>query len=124
MKRDMDLIREALLRLSEEPLDGGLLLIRAGELEVQGHDENDVAFHIDLLIDAGLVGGSRDMSSGFPLRKITWAEYDFLDAVKDDDTWLRTKGVAKQAGGFSVGLLKVIAVGVVKQKVREIGLEL
>ena len=128
MKRDMDLIRQLLLKLevlSDDPLGTFLLDGGSAQLVTEGFSANQITYHLELLEEAGLIiCSTKRPMMGVLFRRVSWAGHDFLDAVQDDDTWSRTKGVAKQAGGFTVGLLKEFAIGIVKQKARDIGLDL
>ena len=128
MKRDMDLIRALLLKLEDlidEPGTAYTLDGQSSEVEVEGFSENQITYHLELLRQAGFLDspGSQPML-GISFMGLTWAGHDFIDAVRDDDTWSRTRGVAKRAGGWTFDVLKDIAIGLVKQKVRDLGLDL
>ena len=46
-------------------------------------------------------------------------EHDFLDSVRDPETWAKTKKAAAGAGGFTVELLRDLAKGFVKKQIEE-----
>jgi len=108
MKRDMDLVRELLLRLEAEPLDGNVWLLNPAELG-KDHTPDEIAYHLLLLIDRGLLEGERALSGELMARKLTWAGHDFLDSVRDPKTWRATKERAKAAGGFTIEILAGVA---------------
>ena len=107
MKRDMDLIRAILqkVELCDDPW--GL----HETLDVEGHTQNQVSYHIKLLHEAGLLV-AREVSEmgtdGFRWwpGSLTWAGQDFLDAVKDDSLWRKAKEtVIKPGASFTFDLL-------------------
>src|SRR3954468_7324025 len=109
MRRDMDLYRELLLKLEELPINpGGAILISPDEpdvappeVAVSGFSWDQIDYHLEQLAMAGLIVGQRQMS-GFEFRQLTPAGHDFLDAVRSQDTWSKTKDVAKKAGAWSL----------------------
>ena len=113
MKRDMDLVRELLLKLEAEPLDGDLYSVDPDGFGISDRTHEEIAYHMVLLIDGGLLDGKRDQSM-FVARKLTWAGHDFLDSVRDPKIWRMTKEQAKKAGGFTIEILTSIAKGIIK----------
>ena len=114
MTRDMDLVRNLLLKLQDEGLDGNLYRLDVKKWVIGDHTYDEIAFQLFLLIRAGFVEGERELCGSFVARTITWKGYDFLDAVKDDGVWARTKEVAHKAGGFTVEILLDIAKSILK----------
>jgi len=123
MKRDMDLIRELLLKLEGLPIRrGGIVTISADadEIAVPGYDAAQIEYHLKQIRDSGFIdeGGSRP-AGGIGFRSLTPKGHDFLDSVRDPKIWAKTKGGALDAGGFTVDLLKDLAKGFVKQQIEE-----
>lgn len=121
MRRNMDLLRLLLLKL--ETLNdeaNSIYVYQYDELMVKNFTQDQVAYHLDLAIEAGLVdqGGSGVMN-GFMFRRLTWDGHDFVDAVRDDDIWKKTRQGATAAGGFSLDLLKDLAKGFIRKKISE-----
>jgi Hypothetical protein (DUF2513) len=114
MKRDMDLVRELLLKLEAEPLDGDLYSVDPDGFGISDRTHEEIAYHMVLLIDGGLLDGERDLSGMFVARKLTWGGHDFLDSVRDPKIWRMTKEHAKKAGGFTIEILAGIAKGIIK----------
>ena len=121
MKRDMDLVRELLLKLEAEPLDGNLWPLEPDALGIADHSPDEIAYHLVLLIDGGLLDGEREQSGGFVARKLTWAGHDFLDSVRDAKVWRTTKDRVKAAGGFSIEILAAVAKKVIEENLARIG---
>lgn len=122
MKRDMDLIRELLLKL--EALDvepAGTLVFHYGEDKMQVADYSlaQVQQHLLMLEEAGFIITNRDTTtfrtgSNIPFVRISWAGYDYLDAVRDPVVWSKTRSVIETVKGFTVDLVKQIASAVIK----------
>jgi Hypothetical protein (DUF2513) len=127
MKRDMDLIRELMLKLEALPVPLTELKVldgNAAAVQVDGYTTEQIDYHLLLLEQAGFIhGGGMEnfgmrFGPGIGFQSLTWAGHDFLDSVRDPDVWDRTKQVASAAGGFTVDLLvsvaKSLAEGAVK----------
>lgn len=127
MKRDMGLIRLLLLELEELDLDGqSTYHYRSHDFQIDGYTWAQVNYHYDLAEEAGLVfAGQNSVSNGFLFRRLTWGGHDFVDAVRDEDIWNKTKEGALAAGGFSFDLVKDLAKGFIRKKVETLtGVEL
>jgi hypothetical protein len=121
MKRDMDLVRELLLKLEAEPLDGNLWSLDVDGFGITGHTYEEVAYHMVLLIDGELLDGEREQSGGFVARKLTWAGHDFLDSVRDPKIWSATKDKVKKAGGFTIDIIAGAAKETIKHELVRLG---
>ena len=58
MKRDMDLIRELLLKLEALPLRPGEIHLVSGhdeELAIEGRSADEIEYHLDLIREAGFI---------------------------------------------------------------------
>jgi hypothetical protein len=127
MKRDMDLIRELLLKLEDLPVPAnGFRMIHPDEAEVQveGYTVEEIDYHLSLLDQACLIhaGGldefGMQIGPGIAFRSLSWAGHDFLDSVRNPDVWDRAKKVASAAGGFTVELLVYTAKTYVENRIK------
>jgi Hypothetical protein (DUF2513) len=127
MKRDMDLIRELLLKiengqtsfiltsdtaaaLSLSPAEGGMTAEAAAKLEE----------HLILLEQAGFIEiMSGSLSGHYAIKRLAWEGHDFLDSIRDPKIWEKTKKGVEGAGGFTVDLLKDLAKGFMKKQIEE-----
>lgn len=105
MKRDLDLVRKILLACEASPSN------RAPALEFAGYAEEQVGFHVHLMISARLLEGVSDIGAGGsgPLglaTAITWDGYEFLEASRDDARWVTARMAAEAAGALSLEVLK------------------
>jgi hypothetical protein len=98
MQRDWEVIRKILIKIEELPPNGTL---QSFQLSTEGIDKDSAAFHMWLLINAGLVdGNSADTltSRSCIARRLTWAGCEFLDGIKKDSSWNKVKETAKSRG--------------------------
>ena len=123
MKRDLGLVRELLLHLEVLPI-GMYGAVTIGpdspEIAVEGYNEEDIAYHLSLLQERGLI----EVPEGQPMigivfTRLTWEGHDFLDAVRDPEIWRKTKQGADAIGSFSFDLVKQLATGLIKTKIEE-----
>lgn len=126
MKREMDLIRELVLKLEAMDVDPGtIVLIKAQDLKedlrIGDYTENQILYHYHLLIDQGWVetgkqGKSYEVVS---FRQLTPAGHDFADSVRDSHIWAVIRDGAIKAGGFSLDLLGQLAKGFIKKQIEQ-----
>lgn len=90
MKRDMELIRRLLLAIEVEDNPSG-----PAALEVEGYGRDEVDYHLVLLLDAGLIEGTRTATRNRPnlvrVRRLTWAGHEFLDAARAQGVWAEAR---------------------------------
>lgn len=115
MKRDWDVIRDILLKVEELEPDK--------KLTTQDFDEqiiNKINYHIDLLDKEGLIKAiiARDETESivkFALLNLTWDGHEFLDSIRDDDIWNKTKSKVIEKGGIlTFDIVKTVALSVLK----------
>lgn len=121
MKRDMDLIRDILLAIeSDSRLDGTRWIMPSSDGENLGiigtsHSEEEVAYHLQLLVEAGLVRGNPTMDMPM-ISKLTWQGHEFLDNIKDQDVWSKTKDKIKGLSGVALSVVGELAAAEVKKR--------
>lgn len=99
MKRDVELIRKILQRI-EDTADGQ----REVNMKFAGYTTNQVMYNAHLALRHGLIEGTsyRSGASVFPTIRptgLTWEGHEFLDSVKNQYVWERTKQMVKKNGG-------------------------
>jgi hypothetical protein len=123
MKRDLDLVRELLLRLEAIPMPavGGIAVTYNDQnLAVEGKSLEDVAYTLKLIRDAGFLKVTPTQpANGVAFLGMTWAGHDFLDTIRDPEIWAKTKEGATKAGGFTVDLLADLARGLIKTQIKK-----
>jgi hypothetical protein len=105
MQRDMDLVRQILITIADA--ESGWA---PRPLRVDGYTDEQVGFHILLMIEGGLLVGANVSTHGGSspsgiASRITWRGYEFLDAARGSETWNQAKGLARKAGGTSFQVL-------------------
>lgn len=121
MKRDMDLVREMLLRLEAWPLDLGDAVVISPQdpgIAFQGYDVTQINYHMDLIHEAGFIndGGGSGPAFGFIFCGLSWRGRKFLDDIRDPEIWSKTKARAKDVASIGVGFIWEIAKAEVKAK--------
>lgn len=134
MTRDMDLVRELLLRIEADPKYDGIGRFEIVEPEGEGEADGDafvpgrpheeVVYHLRLLIDAGHIEGERTLG-GALFSGLTWQGHELLDSIRDPEAWRRTKEGARKVGSGSLDFMWQLAKAYGKQIAKEkLGLEL
>ena len=123
MRFDKDVMREILLAVeaSDEDPRGWI------EISIQGRSNQEVAYHVQLLDEAGFIEAA-DLSSttGYDWmpKRLTYAGQELLDTIREPEIWRATKETAKRAGAFSVQALFEIGKAYTKQKLQERGVHI
>lgn len=115
MKRDMDLVREILIELSEanEPLDASVFVDDKRSYELIG-------FHFEIMDEAGLIiakTASADMNPYYSARaiRLTWQGCEFLAATSSSKVWASVKKtIAKAATDAPLIVYKEVAQKIIK----------
>lgn len=93
MKRDMDLIRLILLEIEASEYE------MIENFQVKGHDITDVKYNGELLYQAGMITKFYEDSIGeLVAGSLTWDGCDFLDKIRDNSVWKKTKDAIKEQG--------------------------
>ena len=114
MKRDMDLIRAILLNVEQQgPPEGWC------DVQLPGHSEEEISYHVMLLRDAGLVEAVKlSTQDGVCWRpkRLTYEGHEFLDAARNDTFWNKGKATAiEKTGSLSMEALKIALGAILKQ---------
>lgn len=99
MKRNWDTIRELLAKVEECTLPTEM--VRLGDFPKERAAE--ISYHMALLIEAGLVNGQMVKTLGpevkdFIAQKLSWNGHEFLDSIRSDTVWQRTKKMFADQG--------------------------
>jgi len=115
MKRDMDLIRRILLEIESND-----------QLEIPEASEELIARHVLLLNEEQLIKGlvAAEQLNGQPVLQQTMAYtrltskgHDFLDAIRDEGVWKKTREkITEVGGGISLSLVTALATQFLKEK--------
>ena len=129
MRRDMNLIRELLLKFEDLDTRPQLLAFPYGEPQVEGYTDDQVYMHIRMLVEAGLVsvgdGGGFAMDGRFLFQGLHWNGHEFIPSIRDQEVWAKTKAALKAGGSETISAVWEIAKAVGKAEIkRRTGYEL
>lgn len=115
MKRDWDIIREILIATENLEPNKTLTL---GEFDTE--KAFSISYHVELLDEAGIINASLSQefcggSTQFHVYRLTWEGHEFLDSIKSNSTWDKTKSLISEKGGaMSFDLIKGAALHIGK----------
>lgn len=94
----MELIRKILLLIEAEHIDVALY-----DIEIPGYDFKTVANHCKMLYEANLISDydsqfADDELYSFVIGGLTWEGHEFLDKIKQDNIWDKTKNTLTKKG--------------------------
>lgn len=114
MKRDLDFIRDILLAIENDT--SGCMAI-----ENFANDEYPpaiVSYHLTLLLDADFIEASAINTIGCPytqfiVNRMTSNGHDYLDSIRSNNVWNKTKDALVEVGGSSaLETVKTIATSI------------
>ena len=112
MKRDDDFLRDLLLKLEA---DDDWMQILPGETLSHSNEESKERYHLELAADSGFV-----TAVGQSTFRLTAQGHDYLDAIRDEGIWMKTKSLVSEAGGnATLEIVKTLAVGFLKKKISQ-----
>ncbi|MBR0855474.1 DUF2513 domain-containing protein [Bradyrhizobium liaoningense] len=128
MKRDMEYVRELLLKIEAAPT-----FLRSSDQLLPNEPSDEQVYklihHMAMLVDeVGFIRGlgAHTMSSREWIQlELTWRGHEFLETVRDPEVWSRTVAGAKKAGNWGLDFMVDIAKAYGKHVVKErLGVEL
>ncbi len=108
MKRNWDTIRELLAKVEDCTLPTDIVQLEHFSEERAA----EISYHMALLIEAGLVLGQVINTLGpevqdFIVERLTWDGHEFLDSIRSDTVWQKTKKMFTEQGlSMSFDLIK------------------
>lgn len=116
MKRDLDLIRQILLKIEADT---------STRLSLRSFTDDPkqfpvISFHLELLLDANFIvakplRGIGQSYTDFYIRRLTNSGCDYLDSIRDSKIWDKTKDKLLSVGGSAtLEVVKAVASGIVK----------
>lgn len=112
VQRDMDLVRDLLLKIDSDKRFDGTAWIHystAEEMGITNHSTEEVGYHLNLLMEAGFIKAKGAMELMPVINKLTWQGHEFLDDIRDDTIWGKTKERAKGLAGVGISLMWELA---------------
>lgn len=119
VQRDMDLVRELLLKIDADPQLDGTRWVRyatPAEMGIADHSAEEVGYHLNMLIEEGFIKAKDSMEFMPLINRMTWKGHEFLDDIRDDTVWGKTKERTKGLASVGIALMWEIAKAELKQK--------
>jgi len=114
MKRDMDLVRRILFGLEVHDDNSDLR-----NFKIEGVEVNTLSGHVHMMAEAGLIDAHEQRNraeSNWSPKRVTWRGHEFLDAIRNDTLWSKTKKVVlEKTGGLSLAAIEAYAKHILKE---------
>lgn len=116
MKRDLNLARQLLLDIEARGADCSVSVLRPGA----NHDhEEQIRYHLRLLIDANLLKEVDRTSAGIPCVRLTHEGHELLELARSENRWREAELVCQERiGGLSLTVIRGILLRWATQSVR------
>ena len=115
MNRNWDTIRDVLIATESLEQDETLSL-----RDFDSGRASEISYHVELLAESGLLNVTLKKRIGkgpkdFFIRRLTWAGHEFLDAIRDESVWSKTKSkIMSKGGSMTFDLVKDVAISIIK----------
>src|SRR4051812_47450662 len=114
MKRDMELVRELLLKIEDAkkpPSMSDFVPVNETErFKLASYNMHMLVEEIGLVTGIGMdVGEQGNETEDWEDLRLTWRGHDFLDSIRDPAVWSQTKEGAKKLGGASFDMFIELA---------------
>lgn len=117
MKLNHECIRKLML-LIEENLNYSVY-IDTKDVEIKGFTTEEIVYTADKLLEAGYITANRNAYLGgdhipdIDIKSITWEGHKFLDSVRDNTVWKKTKEITSKFSSVSISMIEHIASNVI-----------
>ena len=117
IKIEMDLCRLILFKIENDYKSTALF-----NLKIDGYDMETVTYHCNLLFEAGLIKSYEPIYASnriyhFSVGALTWEGHDFLDKIRENTMWNRTKNSIKEnALPLTLEVIKSIATSFINDR--------
>lgn len=119
MERNMDLIREMLLKIAADPkLDGSSRYVFDSTDNLGNYSQEELNYHVDLLLEAGFVEGNPNSTPNPMISKLTWKGHEFVDTIRDFGIWTSVKERLKGLPSVALSVVADLAIAEVKKKLK------
>ena len=129
MKRDIDIMRDILFQVENATI-GDIDQSPWKEFSLPEISSLVVKYHVRLLLERdyffseAIILDGQD-HAGCPVAKfrpdaLNDAGHEFLESIRDPDVWQKTKEGANRIGSFGIDLIKNLAKGYLKTKIKNL----
>jgi hypothetical protein len=122
MKLNHECIRDLLLYLEDKLLITSHLC--ANDIEIAPFKNADVIYTVAKLSEANYIKTSQISYSNetiptFHIQSLTWDGHKFLDNIRDDNVWEKTKSVVAQFSSVSIGIIEDVSNRIIVKMIDE-----
>ena len=122
MKLNPDCMREILLAI-ENCKYGEMLNFSQIVSQLPDYSKEDISYSCEKPYEAGFIDAvSKNYMRGdcpiIKVKNITYDGHQFLDNIREEDNWQKTKDIAKSVGSVSIPTLMQIATNVISSVVQ------
>ena len=123
MKLNIDCVRDIILTVEKADYEERLTFDMLHE-RIPKYSKEDLHYCLvkldeAYLLDIVTVSVMRQHLPGIKsIHYLTFSGHEFLENIKSDNVWNKTKSVAKNVGSFSLHALKDISVGIVSELIK------
>lgn len=111
MQRNMDLVRQILIETEKRSVNSADY-----DVKIEGYSSEEIRYHVKIMHQAGLVEAvDRSHHGGliWEPTSLTWEGHEFLDNIRNETVWAKTKSIVKDKGGSaSLEIIKALVVKV------------
>ncbi|WP_186333635.1 DUF2513 domain-containing protein [Paenibacillus xylanexedens] len=124
MKLNKECIRNLLLAIESEPFGNSITKHDFKNNDfLKDHSFEEVVYTIQKLIEAKYINAeilyAGDEIHNFFISSLTWDGHQFLDNIRDDGVWKKSKDIANKFSSISVSMLSNIASNVISQMIKQ-----
>lgn len=124
MKLNKECIRHLLLAIESEPFGSSITKHNYKNAEfIENYSFEEVLYTIQKLIEANYINAeiiyAGNEIHNFYVTSLTWDGHQFLDNIRDDGVWKKSKDIANKFSSISVSMLSNIASNVISQMIKQ-----
>lgn len=115
MKRDLELVKLILLEYEKLPPPPHA----TDEIKISNYSTEEIIYHQKLLLDDEYVLGENIVYLGgnqvFIPERMTNKGHDFLEKIKNENAWNKTKAnILEKGGGFALDIVNSVVTAIIK----------
>lgn len=121
MKLNHECIRDLLLAIENQDTLEPLMDKQIFDLpELANYDKNTIIYTAQKLNEAGFLNGKFDFyldgEAFITISSITYEGHSFLDSIRDEKVWRKTKEAASKVSSVSLPILKELGLSILKSQ--------
>lgn len=113
-----DCVRETLLYIEENQQYDDILEMSNMKSDKFSHD--DICYTCEKLAEAGYIDIYKDLLGNISIKNITYAGHQFLDNIRDDKVWTKTKSILSKFESVSIEIISQTASKVILELIKPI----